>query len=184
MTTSGSKLTDEIKAMIGVEGEFLEASWWVVEKEGLRRFTQAVMDQDPRMWDEDFARSTRYGEIVTPGIYVTYLGKTPPWAEDRVALAYQQNPGSDGRPREAARPRGALPPIRTDLVRALNAGNDEEILQYPSLGDRIYQQQRYADIVERVGRDGSRMLIITTEHRCFNQRGDVLCITRQSSFRR
>ncbi len=185
MTISANKLTDEIKAMIGLEGEFIEASWWIVEKEGLRRFSQAVMDPDPRFWDEEFARKSRYGEIVTPGIYVTYLGKTPPWREDPVARAYRQDPVSDGRDyEEADRPRGALPPVRTDLVRTLNAGNDIEILQYPSLGDRIYAQSRYGNIEERVGRDGSHMLIITTEHLCYNQRGDLLCITRGSQIRR
>ena len=184
MTTTGSKLTDATKAMIGLEGEFVEASWWIVEKEGLRRFSQAVMDPDPRFWDEEFARNTRYGEIVTPGIYVTYLGKTPPWREDPVARAYRQDPCSDGRDYDDVRPRGALPPVRTELERTLNAGNDIEILQYPSLGDRIYAQSRYGNIEERVGRDGSHMLITTTETLHYNQRGDLLCITRGSGIRR
>ncbi len=182
MTTTGAKLTDEIRAMIGLEGEFLEASWWIVEKEGLRRFTQALMDPDPRMWDEEFARSSRFGEIVTPPIYVMYLGKTPPWEEDPVTRVFRENRVSDGT--EARGTAGALPPIRTDLVRILNAGNDTEVFQYPSLGDRIYTQSRYANIEERVGRDGSHMLITTTETLYYNQRADLLCIIRHSQIRR
>ena len=184
MTTSESKLTDEIKALIGAEGELVESSWWIVEKEGLRRFTQALMDPDPRMWDEEFAKSSRYGEIVTPGIYIQYLGKTPPWAEDPVTRGFRENPVSDGNALPRGRRRGSLPPINTDLVRILNAGNDIEVFQYPSLGDRIYNQSRYANIEERVGRDGSHMLITTTETLHYNQRGDLLCITRGSGIRR
>ena len=45
-----SALTPEVKAMIGVSGEIVEA-WGVVNEEYLRRFTQAVMDPDPRYWD-------------------------------------------------------------------------------------------------------------------------------------
>ena len=42
-----SALTPEVQAMIGVSGEVVE-SWGVVDAEYLRRFTQAVMDPDPR----------------------------------------------------------------------------------------------------------------------------------------
>ena len=52
-----SVLTPEVKAMIGVAGELIE-SWGTVDVEYLRRFTQAVMDPDPRYWAEDFAKST------------------------------------------------------------------------------------------------------------------------------
>ena len=38
-----SVLTPEVKAMIGVSGEVVEA-WGVVDAEYLRRFTQALMD--------------------------------------------------------------------------------------------------------------------------------------------
>lgn len=183
MTTAETKLTNQVKAMIGVEGEFIEASWWVVEKEGLRRFTQAVMDPDPRYWDEEFAKTTRYGEVIAPPIYVTYLNRTAPWQEDPVVRAFKENPVSDGIG-GLRRGRGSLPDVPTDLVRVLNAGNEIEVREYPTLGDRIYSQSRYANIVERVGRDGSRMLIQTTETNYYNQRGDLLCTTRASGIRR
>lgn len=183
MTTAETKLTPEVKAMIGVQGELVEASWWIVEREGLRRFTQALMDPDPRYWDEEFARNSRYGEIVAPHIYVTYLGKTPPWQDDPVSRAFKENPVSDGIGGVRGG-RGSLPPIPTDLVRNLNAGNDIEMLQFPSLGDRIYSQNRYYDIRERVGRDGAHMLVVTNETRFYNQRGHLLCITKSSGIRR
>ena len=47
-TTDETKLPPEVKAVIGVRGEFVEFSWWVIEKEELRRFNQALMDPDPR----------------------------------------------------------------------------------------------------------------------------------------
>ena len=62
---SGSALTPEVQAMIGVEGEVVEC-WGVVDEEYLRRFTQALMDPDPRYWDTELARTTRYGEIIIP----------------------------------------------------------------------------------------------------------------------
>ena len=179
-----TKLTKEIKALIGAEGEFVEAAPWAIEKEGLRRFSQAVMDPDPRFWDKEFVKGTKYGELITPGIYCTYLArKTSPGEDDPITRAFRENPVSDGIGGIRGE-RGSLLSVPTDLKRVLNAGNEIELLQYPSMGDQVYSQARYADIVEREQRDGSPMLVITTETRYYNQRGDLLCITRASSIRR
>ena len=177
-----SALTPEVKAMIGVTGEAVEA-WGAVDAEYLRRFTQAVMDPDPRYWDAEFAKSTRYGEIIAPPIMVSYMAsRIRPDQEDPITKAFQLNPMSDGI--GAVERHGELPHVPTDLVRVLNAGNELEIYKYPSIGDKVRFQHKYSDIRERVGREGSPFLIITRETTYWNQKGEVLCITRASSIRR
>ena len=177
-----SALTPEVRSMIGVAGAVVE-SWGYVDAEYLRRFTQAVMDPDPRYWDEEFAQSTRFGAVVTPPIMVSYMThRIRPDQEDPITRAFEENPESDGIG-SVERP-GALPPVPTSLVRVLNAGNELEMYQYPNLGDKIYFQNRYSDIRERRGRDGRSFLIITVETSYKNQRDELLCITRQSSIRR
>ena len=177
-----SALTPEVQAMIGVSGEVVEA-WGVVDEEYLRRFTQAIMDPDPRYWDHEFAGQTRYGEIVTPPIMVSYMSsRIRPDQEDPITRAFEENPMSDGIGR-VSRP-GSLPPVPTNLVRVLNAGNELEIYKYPGIGDKIFFQNRYSDIRERVGRDGRAFLIITSETTYKNQNDELLCITRASSIRR
>ena len=185
MAETTTVLTDEIRALIGVTGEKVEASLWGIEREDLRRFTQAIMDPDPRYWDEEFARTTKFGGIVTPPIYCTYLSrKTPPGADDPITRAFRENPESDGIGGVDADRRGALPSIPTSLKRIMNAGNEIEVRKYPTLGDRIFSQAKIADIKERVGRDGSPILFITTETVYTDQHGEVLCILRASSLRR
>lgn len=177
-----SALTPEVRAMIGVSGDIVEA-WGVVDGEYLRRFTQAVMDPDPRYWDQEYAEGTHYGEIITPPIMVSYLAsRIRPDQDDPVTRAFEENPESDGIG-SIERP-GELPPVPTDLVRVLNAGNELEIYQYPSIGDKVFFQNKYSDIRERVGRDGRAFLIITRETTYKNQDGDLLCITRASTIRR
>ena len=177
-----SFVTPEVKAMSGVEGEVSE-SWGTVDTEYLRRFTQAVMDPDPRYWDEEFAKTTHYGAIIVPPIMISYMtSRIPPDQEDAITKAFEDNPMSDGIG-SVVRP-GALPEIPTHLVRTLNAGNEIEVYQYPNIGDKIYFQNRYQDIRERVGRDGKPFLIITREVTYTNQDKALLCITRQSSIRR
>jgi len=185
MAETQSVLTDEIRALIGVSAEKVQASLWGIEREDLRRFTQAIMDPDPRYWDEEFARSTKFGGIITPPIYCTYLSrKTPPGADDPITHAFQQNPNSDGIGGVDEDRRGALRPVPTPLKRILNAGNEIELYRYPTLGDRIFSQAKYADIKERVTKDGAPMLIITVETTYTNQNGDVLCVLRASTIRR
>lgn len=177
-----SALTPEVKAMIGVAGDVVQA-WGVVDAEYIRRFTQAVMDPDPRYWDEKFAKTTRYRKIITPPIMVSYMSsRTPPDQEDPITRAFEENPMSDGS--GSVVHYGQLPPVPTNLVRVLNAGNELEIYQYPTVGDQVFFQHKYSDIRERVGRDGKPFLIITRETTFRNQKNEVLCITRASTIRR
>ena len=182
-----SALTPAVKAVIGATAEKIEASLpWGIEREGLRIFTQAIMDPDPRYWDDEFAKTTKFGHVITPPIYCTYLGRrTRPGADDPITRAFAENPESDGIGGvRGAESRGGLPPVPTHLKRILNAGNEIELRQYPKLGDRIFSQAKYADIRERVGKDGSRMLIVTMETVYTNQNDEVLCILRASGIRR
>ena len=180
-----SALTPEVRAMIGVSGDVVEA-WGVVDAEYLRRFTQAVMDPDPRYWDQEFAESTHYGEIITPPIMVSYLAsRIRPDQDDPVTRAFEENPESDGIG-SVERP-GELPPVPTNLMRVLNAGNELEIykeVSTPASATRVFFQNRYSDIRERVGRDGRAFLIITRETTYKNQNEELLCITRASTIRR
>jgi acyl dehydratase len=186
-TSTESALTPAVKGVIGATGEKIEASFpWGIEREGLRIFTQAIMDPDPRYWDDEFAKTTKFGGIITPPIYCTYIGRRQrPGSEDPVSRAFKENPNSDGigGVRDGEN-RGKLPSVPTHLKRILNAGNEIELRQYPKLGDRIFSQAKYADIKERVAKDGARMLIVTTQTTYTNQNGEVLCILRASQIRR
>ena len=183
MTQDGkTALTPEVQAMVGVAGEVVEC-WGVVDNEYLRRFTQAVMDPDPHYWDNDFAKDSRYGEIIVPPIMVSYMPtRLPPSEGDPVTQAFLENPQYDGFAGIGGE--GSLPPLPTPLSRVLNAGNGMEIYKYPSLGDKIHFQNKYAEIQERVGRDGNPFLIVTVETTFRNQNEEVLCKTRASLIRR
>ena len=79
---------------------------------------------------------------------VSYLAsRIRPDMDDPITAAFEENPESDGIG-SVARP-GELPPVPTDLVRVLNAGNEIEVYAYPSIGDTIFFQNSYSDIRER-----------------------------------
>ena len=88
------------------------------------------MDPDPRYWDQEFAKTTPYGEIITPPIMVSYMAsRIRPDQEDPITKAFEEDPMSDGIGR-VSRP-GSLPRVPTNLVRVLNAGNELENLPVP-----------------------------------------------------
>ncbi len=186
MSETKNPLTAEIRAVIGVTGDKIEASpHWGIEREGLRIFTNAIMDPDPRYWDDDFAKTTKFGGIVAPPIYCSYIGrKTPAGAEDPISRAFQENPHSDGIGGVREGGPGSLPPVPTPLKRILNAGNEIELRKYPTLGDRVFSQARYSDIKGHVTKDGTPMLVITVETTYTNQNDETLCILRASTIRR
>jgi hypothetical protein len=61
-------ITDEVKHLIGRETDWVEACD-PVEQGAIRRFHQAVMDDDPIFWKQADAAATRYGGIVAPPLF-------------------------------------------------------------------------------------------------------------------
>ena len=180
--TDNTALSPQVRAMIGVTGEAVKCLG-VVDKEYLRRFAQAVMDPDPRYWDEEFCKTTPYGQIIVPPIMVSYFpNRVSQSEEDSITTGFQRNADFDGF--SGVKRAGELPVIPTDLVRILNAGNELEIYMYPGIGDTVFFQNKYSDIRERIGREGKPFLIVTVETTFQNQDSQVLCITRASIIRR
>lgn len=190
MSEPQNPLTDEIRALIGVTADKVAAGpEWGIEREGVRIFTHAIMDPDPLFWDDAYAATTKFGEVVAPPIYCSYVGrKVPPGSVDALSEAYAKASaahrtydGSSGERDAIASKQGALPRIPTPLKRNLNAGNEMELYKFPAMGDRIFSQARYADIVGRVSSSGEPMLVVTTETIYTNQDDELLCILRASN---
>ncbi len=176
-------LSPELRAMIGVQTGRTRSG--VVEADGVRRFAQAIMDPDPRYWDEGFARHARHGAVVAPPLYCTHLGlKAPAGTPDHLDAAFARDPDFDGS--SVALPSGAetLPKLPTPFVRILNAGNEIELRRYPSIGDEVFSHMRYADITSKQDRDGKPMLLVVIETVYSTAHEEVLCIVRTSQIRR
>lgn len=182
MAAECKSLTPEVLALVGVQTERVRQG--VVEADGLRRFTQAIMDPDPRYWDEGFARGTRYGGIVTPALYATHFNlKTPAGTPDRFEAAFARDPDWDGSS-VAAPSATALPLLPTKLVRVLNGGNEIEMLRYPRLGEEVFSRMRYASIDGKVDKEGRDMLLVKVETVYTTRDEELLCIVRQTILRR
>lgn len=174
-----SYLTPEIKALIGMEGE-PQTCWEPVERSEVRRFAQAVMDDDPIFWNDAYVSNTRYREVVAPPLFPLFAQRRLTGSTDPLDTAYS-TPDYDGF--EGLMVTG-LPAIDLPtLPRLLNGGNEVEFYQLAKVGDRITAHSKYLDIYEKTGRSGT-MVFIVIETRYTTQRDDLLMISRVTLIRR
>jgi acyl dehydratase len=172
-------LTPAVRALIGMEGE-PQTCWEPVERSEIRRFAQAIMDDDPIFWNDAYAKNTRYGTVVAPPLFPLFAYRSTPGSPDLLADA-ATDPDFDG---FAGLTTTGLPLIHLpQLPRLLNGGNEVELYQLPKLGDHLTARSKYVDIYEKTGRSGT-MVFIVIETRYTNQDEALLMISRITLIRR
>ena len=172
-----SFLTDEVKALIGVETEWGHYSEPISSSE-VRRFVHAIMDDNPLYYDEAYARGTKYREVVCPPLYFSFAFRrahgTPDPLDrlktDRDWDAY----GGGGANRQA------LPRVPHGFLRMVNGGSEIDLYKRIRPGKRVRTKARYHDIRERIGRTGP-MAIVITETIFQDDDGDLIARARQTA---
>lgn len=148
-----SAITEEMKSAIGVDSAPVV---YEVEKGAVRKFAQSIEDPNPLFQDENFAKKSRYGAIIAPPTFPSMLRN--PAVTDKVFN------------------------FKTPLKGLLNGGNELEYLKPIKVGDVITVSAKLTDIKERTGAMG-RMLFFFAEITYKNQRGEVVCLGRQTLIR-
>ncbi|HTU02760.1 MAG TPA: MaoC family dehydratase N-terminal domain-containing protein [Candidatus Sulfotelmatobacter sp.] len=161
-------ITNEVKKLIGYETEWVEA-YDPVEPGAIRRFYQAVMDDDPTYWDPASPGAKRYGGVVAPPMFPLHAFRRPPGTPDPLSRV-AGDPNFDGVTRDFGL---GLPPVPVPLPRLLNGGNEVEVYALARPGDRIRAKSRYVDIYQKEGKSGS-LVFIMVETIYANQNGATL----------
>jgi hydroxyacyl-ACP dehydratase HTD2-like protein with hotdog domain len=149
-------ITAEVKAIIGAQTERVEATH-EVEASEVRRFHHATMDPARRYWDVEWAAASRYGAVVAPPAYPVHAHRRP--ADSADPLDDMNKPGYDGLSRSFS----GLPVVQVNLPRDMNGGYEYELYRYARVGEKVFRQSRYKDIVQREGRSGPMVLVIIEE---------------------
>jgi acyl dehydratase len=125
-----------------------------VEKGAMRKFAEAIGDDDPIYSDEQAAQAAGFKTIVaTPTFLCTFRAQE-------------------------------LPDLKIQFGRVrLNGGNEYEYYQPIYAGDTITLTAKYSDVSERSGRTGS-MVFVITELTFKNQHGEVVAKGRNTGIMR
>jgi acyl dehydratase len=143
-------VTEEAKKQIG---KVSEARTYEVERGAIRRFAEAIGDDNPLFNDDLAARKSRFGGMIAPPTFCRSLGSAIPDVK-----------------------------IDMPTFRGLDGGSDWEYLAPIRSGDRITVQSKLVDLRENEGRLGI-MVFTTVETTYTNQFGEVCVIQRSTGIR-
>jgi acyl dehydratase len=130
---------EDIIAMTGVE----KVRCYEVTKRDIKRFAQAIGEANLIHFDEDYAKSTRYGSIIAPPLFcqIFTFDDVPP---DRLP--------EDGSPIEIDVP---IPAKRT-----VGGASSYEIFQRVEAGDRITAKSTLKDVFTKQGKSGKLYFVV------------------------
>ena len=147
-------LTPEILAYVGVSAA-TEFACDPVEQGAVRRYAQAIMDDDPD-YGPGARADTPWGGPIAPPLFPNHAIRRPLGAPD-IVQERAHDPHFDG----TGAPSGGLPPIEPlKGFAVLNGGAQFELYRYARHGERVQVTQRYADISEKASSKGSMILVV------------------------
>ncbi|MFC1978038.1 MaoC family dehydratase N-terminal domain-containing protein [Chloroflexota bacterium] len=153
-----SSLLHILQGLVGSELSYTDE--FEVEKGMIKRFAIAIGDPNPIYYDEEFARTTSYEDIVAPP---TFLFE---WNHHR---------------------HNVLPPEERRSIfnglerqpRLLRGINEYQVVQQVRAGDIIRTKSRIAEVYEKQGRSG-QLVFMVTETDYFNQKKETLGKSRDT----
>ncbi|MFC1886267.1 MaoC family dehydratase N-terminal domain-containing protein [Thermodesulfobacteriota bacterium] len=146
-----SVITDEMRAIIGVESE---PSVYEIEKAPIRRWAESIGDANPLYHDEAYAKSKGWrGLLAPPGFVVFYAF---PVKEGKAKVKFE-----------------------SPFKRRLNGGNEFEFFKPVQSGDTLTAITKLAELNERKGKMGT-MLISVSETVYKNQDGEIVAKARRT----
>ena len=152
---STNYITDEVRALIGVQSKWEEACDPVQSSE-VRRFFHATMDQHPRYWDAEWAAASRYEKPVAPPGFPVHAFRRR--ADDPLdTLELMADPDFDGVSRQM---RAGLPKLPIPLSGVLNGGYEYEFYSYAKVGERIVCQSTF----QREGKKGPMVFVVVEDN--------------------
>ena len=154
----GSVVMDELRKLIGT---ITPPGINEVERGAIRRYAEAVGDPNPLYSDVEYAKNSKYGEIICPPGFFGWPAKVSTGAMEAMAPVL-----------EAV--------FKAGLFRILDAGVEYDFLLPVRAGDTLAWYIKFVDAKERTGKEGGRMVFLTMEITYINQNGDLVAKRRQT----
>jgi hypothetical protein len=171
-------LTETLKKYIGMQSE-TETACDLVERGAVRRYAQAIMDEDP-IFSVACPYNARFGGPVAPPLFSTHMFRRAFGAPDPMQ-EHARDPDFDGIGATSAQGLPELEPIKQ--LSLLNGGSEIEFFRYARHGEMVKLRSRYADIVEKETSKGA-MIFVTIETEYRNGEDELLMKVRRTLIRR
>jgi acyl dehydratase len=134
-----------------------------VEKGAIRRYAEAVGNDNPLHYDEEYARKTKYGSIIASPGFWGWPTQTPSSSTGLAEIVGEL---------QAALARGGFP-------RILDGGISYDFFLPVRAGDVLVASPKVTGLSEKEGKSGS-MIICNFETTYINQNGDLVAKSYQT----
>ena len=165
-------LPAEVTKLIDKSGDIMIME---VEKGAIHKYADAVDDQNPLYWDEEYARNSSYGSIIAPPGFISSQ-----WFTRAVSRWKIQKETSSG----------LIDELMTALEKAgytnpglVDTGMEYDFFNPARVGDTITALPKIKDITERTGKSG-KMVFFIIEITYTNQNGDLVAKSRGITIKR
>lgn len=148
-----------------------------LERDTVRRFVQAIMDDDPIYWSDEAAARSRFAAITAPPLYPVHAFRRGPGTPDPLD-SVAADPDADGTAGTDGIGFG-LPPVESPFKRLLNGGNEIEFFRSLHVGETAVVTARYADVSVKQGSSGP-LLLVVVESTFANEAGETLLVNKQT----
>lgn len=157
MNETAFQIPEAALALVGVPGRQMVAPE-PIDRGAIRRFAQAIMDDDAIYYDENEARHRGFDDIVAPPFFPVHAMRRPGDAPDPF-VEFDSNPDFDGAANWAEL--SGLPRLPLPFKRLLNGGNTIDVWSLARPGDIVAVQSVYVSLQPKIGKQGP-MVIATT----------------------
>ena len=173
-----SILPPSVQRYIGMESE-MEVACEPVDRGAVRRYAQAIMDEDP-IFRAPCETNIKYGGPVAPLIFPMHMFFARDFGAPDVVAERAADPEFDGSGGNI----GGLPPIdELKHLSVLNGGSEMEFFRYARHGETIRLKTRYSRIYEKQTSKGP-MVFVEMESDYTTGDGEVILRMRRTLIRR
>ncbi|MBI2848499.1 MAG: MaoC family dehydratase N-terminal domain-containing protein [Chloroflexi bacterium] len=158
MAKTPEEILEEARKLIGTETKPVPMRY-PVEYDPIRRYCHMNDDTNPLFLDPEYAKKTKYGEVICPPLFIGIAGGSGPWPP----------------PKENA---PTLPPVPTPGDRSINLTTEWEFFKPVKVGDRLWSKSRIADVYILSIRLDPQAFWTLTERIITNQDNEVVAIGR------
>ena len=129
-----------------------------VERGAIRRYADAVGNDNPLYYDEEYAKKSRYGSIIAPPGFFGWAKQTVPSSEGLMGLMGDM--------------------IEAGYAGILDGGMAYEYFLPVRAGDTLVASPKVADVALKEGK--TKMMIVRFEVTYYNQNGDLVAKAYQT----
>jgi len=132
MSAQNKLVDEEVRALIGARGPVRSCPDEISTSE-IRRFSQAIFDDNRLFYDDETARKSRFGGRVAPGMFaITSLRPNIPFVDDPLRWA-----NAEDEMYRVAVTEGLPRPKQWESLYHFHASDDVEFYRLPHVGDRL-----------------------------------------------